>query len=220
MDNDKFINAIKNGNNALISEYLLVKPSLIDSRTETGISAILLAMYLKHNDIANLLANRKSKFDIFEASALGRISDILRCTEENPELVNSYSPDGFTPLGLAAYFCRPEAVNYLMFKGANVNLPSKNTLAASPLHYAASSGNFEIAFSLIDSGANVNVKQVHGVTPLHSAAHIGHVSLVNLLIENGADLFATLDSGETPLDLAYEAKHSEIVEVLKEEMEK
>ena len=45
---------------------------------------------------------------IFAAAAKGQTAELQSLIEKDPELVNAYSPDGFTPLGLAAFFGHAE----------------------------------------------------------------------------------------------------------------
>lgn len=60
---------------------------------------------------------------------------------------------------------------YLIKKGANVNLPNKVEL--SPLHFAAENDNLQTAKLLIENGANVNAVSKFGWTPLHKCAAFG-----------------------------------------------
>ncbi|XP_042891456.1 uncharacterized protein LOC122265984 [Penaeus japonicus] len=73
---------------------------------------------------------------------------------------------------------------------------------ATVLHRAAHHGDDLIARLLLQSGANVNARDVVGNTPLHAAAQAGHNRVVKLLLANGAQLEATSRSGMTPLHRA------------------
>jgi len=77
----------------------------------------------------------------------------------------------------------------------------------APLHWAASSGSFEIASFLVDKGAQVNVKDSSGWTPLHIAVSAGHLNIVEYL---GADVNATNNKGLTPLHYAASKSHIDI----------
>ena len=70
---------------------------------------------------------------------------------------------------------------------------------------------------LIDQGADVNAKDIHGQTPLHHASIIPQnitVEPVTYLIESGADINARDSFGQTPLFFAHGAKNNGVVEVL------
>lgn len=45
----------------------------------------------------------------------------------------------------------------------------------------------DIAFTLLENGANANSESKTGLTPLHLSAQKGHYDMTNLLIEHGAD---------------------------------
>src|SRR6185437_10194546 len=101
---EEIIEAVKNADSDKIRELLAIEPNLINTVTPSGISLILLACYYRNHEILQQLLGHQPELDIFEASAVGdydRVYDILKYT---PELVNEYSTDGFTPLGLASYF--------------------------------------------------------------------------------------------------------------------
>lgn len=72
----------------------------------------------------------------------------------------------------------------------------------TPLHEACNHGWYEVAFRLVQAGANVNAKGLDNDTPLHDAAANGHFKLVKLLVEKGADIYAKNSKGKTPLDTA------------------
>ena len=61
---------------------------------------------------------------------------------------------------------------------------------------------------LIDSGADVNVKDQFGWFPLHHAASLAilDVEILKYLIEKGADVNVLDDDGKTPFDYANDAK--------------
>lgn len=72
----------------------------------------------------------------------------------------------------------------------------------TPLHEACNHGWYEVAFRLVQAGANVNAKGLDNETPLHDAAVNGHLKLVKLLVEKGADIYAKNSKGKTPVDIA------------------
>lgn len=77
----------------------------------------------------------------------------------------------------------------LLSHGADVN--AKDVFYQTPLHYAATTGNTEVAKILVAHRADVNAEnRSYSSRPLHLAALNGHTSLARLLIENGADINA------------------------------
>ena len=68
---------------------------------------------------------------------------------------------------------------------------------------------------LLETGADLEAKDICGETPLIRAARNGHEAVVKLLLEEGAKLEARDICGETPLIWAARNKHKAIVELLK-----
>jgi ankyrin repeat protein len=209
------IEAIKTGDLARVNELLEADPALAGSRNEMGVSAIMLATYYGRDKIAEVLLERDVALDIFEAAAVGRAERVLEILRREPELVNCYADDGFTPLGLASFFCRGPVARLLIEKGADVNAASKNTQRVTPLHSAVSRRQTMIAEALLAQGANPNARQQAGVTPLHQAAHNGHAEMVRLLLAHGADPHAKMDDGQTPLAMAQETGKREVIDLLR-----
>lgn len=215
---NEFLEAIKEGEISRITTLMEADPKVLDARTEAGVSAVLLASYCRRPKVLEVLLQRKKDLDIYEAAAVGDKKWLNRALNREPELLNSYSPDGFTPLGLASYFNQQDMVELLLLKGAKVNQVSRNDIRMAPLHGAVSSGLVAIAQILLEHGANVNTRQGAGYTPLHQAAYNGHAEMVELLLRHGADLEAHLPNGKTPLNLALEKFHHEIAELIRAQM--
>jgi ankyrin repeat protein len=83
-----------------------------------------------------------------------------------------------------------EALNYIVKRGG-----------ATPLLFAARSGDAESAQALLGAGADANDAQPDGVSAIVLAAQSGHGALAAMLLEHGADP-NTLASGYTPLHAA------------------
>ncbi len=206
---------IETGNKQQIFDLLTKDSTLASIDTSQGISPILLACYYKKPDVAALIANFASQITLFEACALGRLEATDLLTQNNPTFVNSYSKDGFTALGLAAYFGYEEIARLLISRGADVNIPASNGFNVYPIHSAVASGNHSITKLLINAGANINVTQQAGFTPLHAAAQLGDIELIILLLEHEAEVDKRMEGGKLPADLARERGFDEIAEILK-----
>jgi len=183
-------------------------------RNDEGVSALLFAQYYGRDELVEALRPRRGELDVFEAAALGDVDRLRTLLADDPALVDAYADDGFFPLGLAAFFKRPDAVRLLLDRGADPNQQSRHAqIVVRPIHSAAADGgSTEIARLLLDAGADVNARQPGGFTPLHAAAQVGNEELVALLLEHGADPDARLDEGRTPADLAREAGHRDVAE--------
>lgn len=209
------VEAIKKGDNEQLKMLLASNPELANGKTEQGLSFLQLAAYYRNVNAIALIREKKKQIDLYEAAAIGDLAVVQFHVTENPTLVNSYSIDSFTPLGLACYFGHLDIVKFLIEHGADVNKASSNAFRVAPLHSSTAISNFEITEYLLRNGADVNVKQQSGVTPLHSAAHNGQPKIVQLLIDYGSDINAITSDGKTPFDMATEKGYHETAELLR-----
>lgn len=210
-----FFDAIRQGNRYEVERQLIVDPNLTRVR-ENGLSPILIAAYHHQPEIASFLADKTILLTIFEASATGKINQVIRLLARDPQLVNAYAEDGFQPLGLACFLGHYDTAEYLAKAGAPLNSPSRNELKAAPIHSAAAGGHFRIVKMLLELGALPNVREQGGYTPLHAAAQHGNVDIIRALLLGGADLTLKSDDGKTPLDIAMDAGHEQASALLGE----
>ena len=83
------------------------------------------------------------------------------------------------------------------------------------LQYAARFATIDKVARLLDSGADLNAKDVVlGGTALHAAAAGGRLEVVTLLLDRGAELGGTTTTGATPLHLAAANGRSEVATLL------
>jgi ankyrin repeat protein len=212
----QFLTAVTQGDTQKVKEMLKGEPALAQVTDENGVSAITKAAYYRKKEVVRLLLDTRMELNIFEATATGQTQQVKELIKKDPVLANSYSVDGFTPLGLAVFFGNREAVEALLAGGAKVNLASRETMKVTPLHSAAAAKELEIARLLIASGADVNARQAEmGFTPLHEAAGNGNVEFVQLLIEKGADINVKTNDGKTPLDFAIERNQPAVADFLR-----
>ncbi len=114
---------------------------------------------------------------------------------------------GRTALQLACCHLRPSTAEYLIGKGADINIADVS--GDTSLHDAAFEGHCDRVSLLCRLGAEVNKKGSFGQTPLHFASMNGHADIVDLLLESGADSGITDDYWRTALDAAGENCYDE-----------
>ncbi|MGA9648046.1 ankyrin repeat domain-containing protein [Pedobacter sp.] len=217
MDIAQLEEQIEAGNLNAVKEILVQHPQLANSLTTHKISPLLLACYYKKQEIANLIVEFVDDLTLFEACAVGKFDAATLLIFQKPDSINQFSEDGFTPLGLACYFGHEELARFLVLKGADVNLASKNGFNVFPIHSAVAANNINITKMLLDAGAYPNVCQKAGLAPLHTAAQLGNIELIILLLEHGAEVSLRMEGGKLPADLAAEKGFHEIAEILREE---
>ena len=211
----EFFDAIKDGNRDEVERRLNMDPSLIHAK-ENGLSPILVAAYHHEPAIASFLADKTVAITIFEASATGKINNVIRQLARDPQLVNAFAEDGFQPLGLASYFGHLELAKYLVKAGAPINSPSRNGLKAAPIQSASAAGHEKVVQMLLQLGADPNVREGNRYTPLHAAAQNKDVGMIRTLIYGGADITLVGNDGKSPLDVAVETGDKETIAVLRE----
>lgn len=197
MTDKDFIALVKEGREDEVRAELQAYPDLASAQ-EDGVSAILLAVYSGQATIARAIADaRCGNVDIFESAALGDQHVLADLLKKHPDQINDHSADGFTPLGLAAYFGHREFVQALLKAGADPNIASKNSIGVVPLHSALSNKHTEIARDLVEAGTDVNTPSRFGYTPLHYVAEFGDWQMADFLLMHGASTSQVDNIGET-----------------------
>ncbi|HEX8769840.1 MAG TPA: ankyrin repeat domain-containing protein [Acidimicrobiales bacterium] len=167
---------------AIVGEH----PELASDRNDDGVSAVLHAQYRGQQDITEVLVAARGDLDVFEAAAVGDTDRLLTLVNESRSVVNAWSPDGFTPLQLAAFFGRTEAVRLLLNNQADVAPASKNDMKVHALNSAVAGGNREIVAMLLEAGADPHAPEANGWTPLRAAEARDDEPIAGLLRDHGA----------------------------------
>jgi ankyrin repeat protein len=183
--------AAQEGHKAVV-QLLLASGAKINARGSYG-TALELAVFNSHPDVANLLLDKRARLDIFTAAGLGKTKDIERLLRWYKPLINATDSDGQTALHWAAYTGQKAVVDLLLAKGAKVDPHATNSCrgrTGTPLHYAAWGGSKGAAELLLAHGADVSAHDDHEQTPLHEAAYNKKLAVAEVLIAHGADVNA------------------------------
>jgi len=203
--------AIRGGDATTVERLLERDRGLVDARDENGLSPILAALYHGHNDIAKAILGRRPDLNVFEAAAAGDVARVRELVGGDPARANGVAPDGYSALGLAAFFKRRDVVRYLLESGADPRPASRNG-GFTPLHSAvatdAGSADVEIVRMLLDKGADPNARSESGSTPLHTVAFTGDRANLELLMKHRADPSIRNNDGKRPQDIATERGHA------------
>lgn len=205
---------IETGNHLDLEHLLSNDNTVLKEKTSHDISPILLACYYNKPQIVQIILKYTTSITIHEACAAGLVQHVQMMIEHESSVVEELSTHGFTALGIASHFNKEDIVRLLLLHKADPNVPSQNGYHVYPIHAALSNDNSTISKMLIESGADVNVKQHGGFTPLHFAAQHGNIDMIIILLELGANVAALSDTGESAADLAAKKGFREIAEIL------
>jgi ankyrin repeat protein len=201
MTNELFL-AVTTGDVATVRRLLSEDPSLASARDGSGLAVVLLALFHQHREIADVLLAAEPELGPLEAAATGRADRLGELLDADPEALHARTPEGFTPLGLAAFLGGPVVARVLLEHGADANDDADNQFGVRPVNAAAAAHDHETMRLLLDAGADPNARQQAGFTPLHSAAHTDDVEMARLLLDHGADPTLATEDGRDAARIA------------------
>ena len=151
---------------------------------------------------------------LLAASSRGDLPILERLLPDNKDidtrgsLLEDRSADGqekITMLQAAASHGQLEVIEYLIRKGANVNLQNDGE---TRLLTAAYQGQSQVPEILIANGADINHKRFRGASALHEAVanvsgeNLGKIAVVETLLSHGIDIEVADEDGHTALHCA------------------
>jgi len=153
--------------------------------------------------------------EVFDLLRKGDIAAVKALIEKSPQLVDARDADGDAPLHYAVYGQDAGLVNYLIDKGAKIDLAGAQ--AKTPLHIAASNDRREIVVALLKRGAALDTRDDYKRTALILCARErGQAATGRVLIDAGADVNAADKFGSTALELAAWRGKAEFIDLLLE----
>ena len=179
----------------------------------------------------------KELIEEFVGNAHGNFVRVKELLDQHPELLNVSAPWDETAIQAATQMGNVPIINYLIERGAPVDIFTAAVLgqreqvqamvAANPalvkavgvhgfplLYFPVVRGQREIAAYLLARGAEVNAG-AKGTTPLHGAVAFDQAGMARWLLEQGADPNPLNYEGKTPLKLAVEGGKEEIAALLR-----
>ena len=139
--------------------------------------------------------------------------------------INTLDDQGLTPLARAVANEKTEIIALLLKKGADPNCagpddcyPDRKELSCIPLWLALDKHRYDIAKTLVDYGADVNMPVCNLGSLIFWKIATRNIDGVQFLIENGADVNLLMDQGyelTTPLDYAEDLGNQKVIEILK-----
>jgi ankyrin repeat protein/glyoxylase-like metal-dependent hydrolase (beta-lactamase superfamily II) len=150
--------------------------------------------------------------EIHDAAKKGDLIKVKSLLQKDSTLLDTNGENKKAPLHWAAEAGRLEIVEFLIAKGADINI--LNVASETPLHYAATYGHKEVVDLLLKKGAKVNVIDQSKRTPLFLTGYSGYKDSVKLLLAAGAEVNLKDNRGYSPLRWAALRGHKEIVDMM------
>lgn len=190
-----------------LRDALAIDPAAAWHRNAAGASLLAQAAYTGNFEAIALIRAVLPRLDPYESIILGDV-DGVRTALGNSWDVNAPSPDGFSALGLAAFFKRPEIFDILLPLTRDVNQRADNPQQVAALHAATAVGDAGMVEKLLRAGAGPNLPQADGFLPIHVSAQRGDAAITALLILFGASPTAANAKGKSAIDHAREGGHA------------
>lgn len=199
---DRLVAAITAGDAQAVRTLVREDPGRASARDGNGLPVVLLALFHQQRAVADALLEAEPELGVLEAAATGRADRLEQLLAADPEGICLRTPEGFTPLGLAAFLGGSAVVRVLLEHGADANDDADNPFGVRPVHAAAAAHDRETMRLLLEAGADPNMRQRGGFAPLHEAAHTDDVDMARLLLAHGADPSLAADDGRDSARMA------------------
>jgi CubicO group peptidase (beta-lactamase class C family)/ankyrin repeat protein len=156
--------------------------------------------------------------EIFDAVKKGYLAKVKEFVEKDANQVHAKNHQGDSLLNYACNLGHLEIINFLVDKGADIDLLS-GRLDLTPLMVCARTGNLEVAKLLVERGADVQIINHMGISAMHWALGNGQnqaEEIALLLIEVGSKVKTKAFNGETPVMTAVRKGYAKAVKALLE----
>ena len=187
----------------------------VNATDRTGDTALNCAAATGNVELVNVLLAAGARADVCRPGAAPlfagvgeEVIDALVRAGADPNA--RVTPDGATPLSVAANIGRVNEARALLARGARVN--ERDGEGATALLLAAERGHIAAVELLLAAGADVNLPHRSGRTPLMAA--LNHPTIVTRLLSAGADVNACAGDGDTALIRAAATGKLEMVKTL------
>lgn len=182
-------------------------PALAAQRNAAGASLLAWTGYVRNRDATALVRAALPAVTPHEAIIIGE-NDALRQHLAEGWDASTLSPDGFTPLALAAFFANAPAFDLLLPLTADIDARAKNPQQVAAIHAAIAARQPRMVELLLRAGASPDLAQADGFTALHAAAQHGDSAQVGMLLLFGANPFLRNLQGKHAADHARAGGHA------------
>ena len=201
-------------------KYALPLGFPVDSRDAGGRTPLMnAALYVNFQAVKNLIKRGADPslvdnggWNSLHFAAKGGDTDIIALIHSHLLKIGSKTGEGYTPLMVAAFSGKLNAVEWFLEKGATVNCVD-NT-GWNTLHYAAQGGDTDIISLIHTHLPNIESKTGEGHTPLMVAALCGKLHAVKWFLEKGATVACESNRGWNTLHYAAQGGDTDIISLI------
>ena len=197
--------AIRGGCSKEVLQSIIDQGAYVNATNKKNVTFLMLASEKGNVDAMNVLLSAGADRTIKDAigdtwihyAIRGNCSkDVLQSIIAKGADVNATSKRNSTPLMLASWYGKVDAIKVLLSAGADRTIKDAN--GDTWIHYAICGNcNREVLQSIIDQGADVNATNKKNVTSLMLASEKGNVYAMNVLLRAGADRTIKDANGDT-----------------------
>ncbi len=161
--------SIRRLNPLRFQELILRHGGDVNGKTKSGQSAMQMAAIRGRTDVIDLLLAHGAVDDLTEtqrfiyAVAMGDEAAAKRMLSQDPELVSKLSGEEALAMNSASGQGNLRGVKLMLELGFPMAQHGVN--GDTPLHYAASLGQFDVVVTLVEAGAPILAKQMQDLTP-------------------------------------------------------
>jgi len=164
------------GDAAGVREALAADPGAAAGHDEQGLTVLMRAAY-RGGEVFDAVRAANPPLEPFDRIVVGE--------SEGLPAPDAWTPDGFTPLHIAAFAHNVEATRRLLEAGADPNVVATASFArVTPLGTCAFAGANDVAKVLLEHGADPSIAEDDTFTPLDAALENGNDELADLLREH------------------------------------
>ena len=148
-----------------------------------------------------------------QVNCLTALLDAMPVDSGVPKDIDAPDDQGIVPLYAASFANQPDAVQYLLSRGANPNLQRGD--GSTALHVACKKGNIDCLKALLGGGASALLVMTGNSTPLYIACAYSQSSAVNFLLPAcPTAIEVAAEDGQTPLFRACAERCVDVVSAL------
>ena len=201
-------------------KYALPLGFSVDSRDAGGRTPLMnAALYVNFQAVKNLIKRGADPslvdnggWNSLHFAAKGGDTDIIALIHSHLLKIGSKTGEGYTPLMVAAFSGKLNAVEWFLEKGATVNCVDNTRW--NTLHYAAQGGDTDIISLIHIHLPNIESKTGEGCTPLMVAVFYGKLHALQWFLEKGAAVTCEDNRGWNTLHYAAQGGDTDIISLI------